>query len=85
MSGRKHSKGEATRDAILAFVIQYKQANDGASSSLREICEACSIASTSTAHYHLQALNDSGRIQIDFSTARNIRVPGGEWVYREQP
>lgn len=84
MSGRKHSKGEATRDAILAFVIQYKQANDGTSPTIREICEGCGISSVSMVTYHLQVLALAGRIQIDFSTARNIRIPGGEWVYRGQ-
>lgn len=85
MSGRRQPGGEIAREAILAFIIQFKRANDGASPTLREICEACNIASISTAHYHLQALSDAGRIQIDYATNRNIRIPGGEWVYRGQP
>ena len=75
---------ESRRDAILAFIIQYKRANDGIAPTIREIGEACGLASTAAVRYQLVRLARAGRIEIN-SSERSIRVPGGEWVYRGQP
>jgi len=78
-------KNEATREAILAYIIQYKRLHDGTSPSIREIGDACKIASKSTVKYHLDELERTGRITTEFAISRSIRVPGGEWIYRGQP
>jgi len=80
------TKNEITRNRILEFIIQYKREHEGASPSFREICAGCYLASVSTVKYHLEELERTGRIERDEDNPnRNIRVPGGEWVYRGQP
>lgn len=79
-------KDEASRENILAFVIQFKRIHDGMSPTFADICEGCSIASQSTVWYHLRELARTGRIILGGKAkARTIRVPGGEWIYRGQP
>ena len=83
---RPRTLDESRRDAILAFIIQYKRAHDGASPTLKEIAAACELSSMPTVRYHLLKLAAAGRIELGVgATARSIRVPGGEWVYRGQP
>jgi DNA-binding transcriptional ArsR family regulator len=58
-----------------------KTAHDGIPPSLREIGDACAIASVSTVSYHLEKLRAAGLIRINpENTARNIEVVGARWL-----
>ena len=43
--------------------------------SVREICAAVGLQSTATVHYHLNALRESGLIQMDEMKKRTITLP----------
>ena len=49
---------------------------DGVPPSVREICTATGIRSTSTVHYHLKALESAGYISRDEGLNRSIRIAG---------
>ena len=49
---------------------------DGVPPSVREICTATGIRSTSTVHYHLKALENAGYISRDEGLNRSIRIVG---------
>lgn len=61
------------QQAILRFVESYV-AEKGYSPSLREICHALHIPSTSTVTYDLDALQANGLILIDAGVSRSIRL-----------
>lgn len=65
--------------AVLRAIVEFKQANDGASPAVRELAAMTGMASTSTIDYHLSRLEDAGLIQREYGLARVIRVVGGEW------
>lgn len=70
-------------DAILAFIIAYKQKHDGTSPSLREIGAGCGISSTSVVSYNLALLDERGDIVLKGKGARRqIEVVGGRWTYQ---
>ncbi len=46
--------------------------------SVREICTATGLRSTSTVHLHLKTLEDRGLIERDHGMNRCIRLPGAE-------
>ena len=48
----------------------------GVSPTVREICEAVDIKSTSTVHYYLQMLEERGLIVKDPMKKRTIKIPG---------
>ncbi len=48
----------------------------GVPPTVREICKAAGIKSTSTAHAYLQKLEDAGYICRDSGLTRSIRMPG---------
>ena len=62
------------REKILHFVTQFIQENHYAP-SVREICAAVGLQSTATVHYHLNALRESGLIQMDDMKKRTITLP----------
>lgn len=64
---------------VLEYVKKFKRHNDGNSPSLRMICQACHIASTSTAMYYLVILEERGLIRLP-GGFRNIHVIGGHWT-----
>lgn len=72
--GPKHN-----RQAVLDFIIRYKQEHDGNSPSMRQIGHAFDITSTSLLDYILDDLVDAGKILRDGS--RGIQVIGGRWHY----
>ena len=79
---KKINEGISTQ-RVLEFVIEYKKAHDGNSPSMREICAATFLASTSVANYHLTQLIKMGRIRtfaLD-KQSRSIEVVGGKWSY----
>ena len=59
---------------VLAFVKE--RLNDGIPPSVREICEATGIKSTSTVHAYLKRLEDEGYIDRRSGLNRAIRLPG---------
>jgi len=68
--GRKATEKQAE---ILAYMNDYIK-EKGYPPSIREICAAVSLSSTSTVHAHLNTLKKQGLIQKDDSTPRGIRV-----------
>lgn len=64
------------RDEILAFLQDFL-AENGYAPSVREIMQAVGLKSTASVHYHLDALNRSGAINMDGTKNRAISVSGG--------
>ncbi len=58
---------------IYKFLKEYTE-NKGYPPSVREICEAVSLASTSTVHGHLQRLEKKGLIKRDPSKPRALEI-----------
>lgn len=69
----------ASAKDVLAFILRFKDANKGASPTVREIMEGCGFGSTSVAHYHLGRLQEAGLINREAGKARSIRVAGEKW------
>ena len=63
-------------DKVFKFIIEYKQANDGLSPTIRKIMSQLDIKSTSTTARILNTLASEGRIT---RTNQGIKVTGGEW------
>ena len=59
---------------VLAFVKE--RLGDGIPPSVREICDACGIKSTSTVHAYLKRLEEEGYIDRMDGLNRAIRLPG---------
>jgi len=70
LMGKKATEKQAE---ILAYMDEYIK-EKGYPPSIREICAAVSLSSTSTVHAHLNTLKKQGLIQKDDSTPRGIRV-----------
>ncbi len=68
--------GELTKKqkAVLAFLQE--RAKDGLPPTVREICTAAGIKSTSTVHAYLKTLEDEGYISRQSGLNRAIRVKG---------
>lgn len=69
--------GLESQRAILAFIIEYKQAHDGISPSIAEIAEGVFL-STAGVKYHLRLMHAYGTIKV--LGRRSITVPGGRWL-----
>ena len=76
------SKIKYPREDVLAYIIQYKTANDGNSPTIREIMSGCGICSTSIVSYILRDLQDEGKLRI-IDGSRGIMVTGGHWEMRD--
>ena len=59
---------------VLAFVKE--RLGDGIPPTVREICDACGIKSTSTVHAYLKRLEEEGYIDRMDGLNRAIRLPG---------
>lgn len=59
---------------VLAFLKE--RAQDGVPPTVREICDAAGIKSTSTVHAYLKILEEGGYIRRDSGLNRSIRMPG---------
>jgi repressor LexA len=69
--------GRANRqDEVHAFIVRHVREN-GYAPSIREICSALGLRSTSTVHYHLTALARRGVIQWEGGKNRAIKLLGG--------
>ena len=64
------------QNEVFEFIIQNVREN-GYAPSIREICEALGLRSTSTVHYHLTALAKKGLIQWEEGKNRAIKVTDG--------
>ncbi len=58
------------------LVFLKERIRDGVPPTVREICAAAGIKSTSTVHAYLQKLEESGYINRDTGLTRSIRIPG---------
>lgn len=64
------------REQIYQFLRDFTRAN-GYAPSVREICAAVGLKSTASVHYHMKALAEEGRIDMDASKKRAVSLPGG--------
>ena len=84
--GASLKRDDRRLQAIFQFIVQYKAANDGVAPTLREIADAVQINSSSLIAYYLRIMAGHGMIRmIGDGTPRGIIVPGGSWVYCDQP
>lgn len=66
----------STQEKILDFVQAFVEDN-GYAPSIREICAGTGVKSTSTVHYHLQALSDRGVLRRQGNKNRAISLAEG--------
>lgn len=67
-------KVDRRREKVYRYIQQ--RLAEGTSPTVREICDALGIASTSTVHTDLKFLVASGRIEMTEGLNRTIRLPG---------
>lgn len=67
----KRSNGNQTRDHIYKFIVDY-YTRHGYPPAVRDICAACGVESTGAMFYHLNILEQEGRIRRDANIARSI-------------
>lgn len=67
-------KSGETRNKVYAFIAHYIEANS-IPPTVREICAALDIRSTSTVHMHITKLANDGLISINPSKQRSITLP----------
>lgn len=65
------------RRSIYDYIAAYI-AEKGYGPSVREICDAVSLSSTATVHYHLRALAEAGLIRMENGKKRAISLSGPE-------
>lgn len=68
------------RRAMYEFILEYKQAHDGNSPSVREIGARLGIESTSMVMYYLRQLEELDLILISSARSRMIQVVGAQWL-----
>lgn len=66
-------RGEESQERILAFIKEEIQ-DKGYPPSVREICQAVGLKSTSTVHAHLNELENQGLIRRDATKPRALEV-----------
>lgn len=87
-SSKETSPNRLTRSAsrqsrIFDFIVAHKRAHDGIPPTIRQICQACGISSSSMVQLYLRKLQDEGKIRLgEGSSARSIIVVGGRWELR---
>lgn len=67
-------KVDTRRDRIYRYIVE--RIEGGYAPTVREICKALNIPSTSTVHSDLHFLAQSGAIVMDDGLGRSIRLPG---------
>ena len=65
-------------EEVLEFIKQYLTKHQILPST-REIGDAVGMKSTNTVHYHLEVLEEIGKIEIWKGVPRGIRVVGAKW------
>lgn len=83
MNKSTKQQGIETREKIYDFIVKFI-AENGYTPSVREICEAVGMKSTSTVHHHLSVLEDMGKIEMKLKQPRAIKVVGYEFRKREE-
>ncbi|MBR6425011.1 MAG: transcriptional repressor LexA [Oscillospiraceae bacterium] len=68
------SRSSSKQEDVYQFITEYIAAHSYAP-SIREIGEAVGLSSTATVYYHLNALQQEGRIRMDKSRKRSITLP----------
>ncbi|HHY51742.1 MAG TPA: transcriptional repressor LexA [Clostridiales bacterium] len=71
-------KVDQRRERIYRYIVE--RIEEGSAPSVREICQALSIKSTSTVHSDLKALAEKGLILLTEGLNRAIRLPGRSHV-----
>jgi len=66
---------------VLEYIKKYMSKHDYAP-SLEEIKKHLRLSSVSTAHYHVQALQDMGYLQKEFNQPRAIDIIGHETMIK---
>lgn len=79
MSKNTGKQGIESRRKIYDFLIKFITEN-GYAPSVREICKAVGLNSTSTVYHHLLVLEDMGKIEIKRNQTRAIKVVGYKFV-----
>lgn len=69
-----------TKSQAKVFEFLKESIADGITPSVREICEATGLSSTSTVHSHLKSLEELGYITRTSGLNRSIRIVGEEKV-----
>lgn len=72
------SRSKRLRNSELVYEFLRKSASDPVPPTVREICEATGISSTSTVHNVLETLQSEGYIKRDARQSRSIRLVGTE-------
>ena len=72
-------KTKEKSELVYRFIVDYKQAHGGNSPSIREICRACDLSSTSLAYYYLGKLEDQKRLYIDLE-CKKVVICGAIWT-----
>lgn len=78
MGAKKSLTPGVKQQQILDFIKQFV-IERGFPPSVREICDAVKLSSTSTVHSHLQALEEKGYIKRDGSKSRTIELVDDEF------
>lgn len=68
-------------EEVFQYIVDYKTKHDGVSPTMREICVALNILSTSNIPIYLKVLTKQGRIVVGKSGSRGIYVVGGSWHF----
>ncbi len=78
----RRAKGQATRQRIYRFIVEYMTAHAGLPPTVREIGKGVGLASHNTVFIHLSELADENKIAFysEFSQARNYYLPGSVWT-----
>ena len=79
MNYLNYSKGEQTRQKICDYIVEY-MTTKGYSPSVREICKAIGLKSTSSAYIHLSKLQKNGLITMELDKPRTISLVGYKLV-----
>lgn len=74
MMARKRRKGLSDRQKRILEVLEQFQEDPGYPPSIREICDATDISSTSVVNYYLGQLEEMGYIERDARVSRGIRL-----------
>lgn len=69
----KKNKLSAAQRRVLDFILEFEKKHNYAP-TVRDICEGTGLKSTSTAHGHLNRLQNKGYIKRDLSKPRTIEV-----------
>lgn len=73
-----------TTECIYRFIVRFKRENGGDSPTLREIMAGVGLPTTSLVYYHLNLLEDAGKIVRPKRTkASRIAIPGAQWRFDE--